>query len=332
MRTEKQEKAMKTAERKVELQNEELLARNTGPKNISVYLGDNREKFEALKEFYPDMTIPNVVNTFVKNYLAANAILLDDNLKARMAKNVDLGILLLEKFDKWTLENVEETKQGIIDKILGPDYFVVKSGSSQLLSDLSDRKKERLVLSLCELLFMADWDLREFFTQRMKKHDPYCGSAYENYWDAIIEDFPDYEDLTFKEFLKDGANVPILNPEILQGNSLFLETTSSVEDLLEYEYPHDDQLIWCVCLLDALADMLNDESEYDKSIKVIDSEKDVKNILTNILEFHMNHEDFNYNDAYLDIHTDGKLIRVGREFIYPVHVRDPTTESDEDKD
>lgn len=305
-------------------------------KNISVYLGEDRHKFEALKEFYPDMTIPAVVNTFVKNYLAANEILLDDNLKARMAKNVDLGILLLEKFDKWTLESVEKNgKKGIIsslDKIiLGPDYFVIKDGS-QPLRDLSDRKKERLVLSLCELLFMSDPEIREFFTQRMKKHDPYCGSNYENYWEIIIETFPNYKDLTLNKFLKKGAYVPILNPEILQGNSLFLETTSSIEDLLEYEYPHDDQLIWCVCLLDALADMLNDESEYDKSITVFDSEEDIKDILTNLLDFHIEHKDFDYAEAYLHIHTDGKLERSGREFIYPVHVVDPTKqESDADK-
>ena len=88
------------------------------PKNISVYLGDNRQKFEALKQFYPEMTIPNIVNNIVEDYISTNDVLFDDSLKTRMSKNIELGIQFLEKCDKWTFENIEEehNKKSILVK------------------------------------------------------------------------------------------------------------------------------------------------------------------------------------------------------------------------
>jgi len=290
----------------------------TGPKNISVYLGDNRQKFEALKRFYPEMTIPNIVNTTVENYINANEILLDDSLETRMTSNIELGIQFLEKCDKWTLENVEKEGKSFYDRLVGSEYLVVKSGP-QLLKDLPTKNKQNLVLSLCEILFISDQNMRECFTERMKNHDSHCDNP-DNYWDNLQIEFPDYIDMTLQEFIENGADVPLLDPQSLQSKSTFLETTSTLNELLEPFYPHDDQIIWCICLLDALADYLNMQSSYDESLKIIDSEKDVKDIIFSILEFHRSHKDFKMKDPILDIHPDGRLIRDGRSFIYPVHI------------
>ena len=109
----------------------------TGPKNISVYLGDNRQKFESLKQFYPEMTIPNIVNTTVDEYVSVNAILFDDTLQTRMSKNIELGITFLEKCDKWTYENVEKehNNKSFLGKISGSEYLIAKTGF-KVLHDL----------------------------------------------------------------------------------------------------------------------------------------------------------------------------------------------------
>ena len=69
-----------------------------------------------------------------------------------------------------------------------------------------------------------------------------------------------------------------------------------------------------------MSDCLNEPSSSDKSIKVIDSAKDIKNILTTILDYYETSDDYGYEEAVIDIHTDGKLTRDGREFVYPVHI------------
>jgi hypothetical protein len=293
---------------------------NTGPKNISVYLGDNRQKFEALKTFYPEMTIPNIVNSIVEDYISTNDVLFDDSLKTRMSKNIELGIQFLEKCDKWTYENVEKehNNKSILGKIAGSNSYITKIGT-KVLHDLPPKNKERLILSLCEILFISFPNMRKSFTEHIKKHDSNCTSDGEGtYWDDILEDFPLISDLSLDDFLKNGADVPILNPVTLQSRSSFLETTLSVDELLENGL-HDHQIIWCICLLDSLADCLNAPSSSDKSIKIIDSEKDLENILNTILEFY-ERDDFNYKQPVIDIHTDGKLSRSGREFVYPVHI------------
>jgi hypothetical protein len=290
----------------------------TESKNISVYLGDNRQKFESLKRFYPEMTIPNIVNTTVENYISSNEILLDDSLETRMSKNIELGIQFLEKCDKWTLENVEKGGKSFYDRLVGSEYLVVKVGP-QLLKNLPPKNKQNLVLSLCEILFISDQEMRECFTERMKKHDSHC-DVPDNYWDNLQLEFPEYVDMTLQEFIEKGADVPLINPQSLQSKSTFLETTNTLDELLEPFYPHDDQIIWCICLLDALADYLNMQSGYDESLKVIDSEKNVKDIISSVLEFYKSHKDFKYTDPILEIHTDGRLVRDGRSFIYPVHI------------
>jgi len=290
----------------------------TESKNISVYLGDNRQKFESLKRFYPEMTIPNIVNTTVENYISSNEILLDDSLETRMSKNIELGIQFLEKCDKWTLENVEKGGKSFYDRLVGSEYLVVKVGP-QLLKNLPPKNKQNLVLSLCEILFISDQEMRECFTERMKKHDSHC-DVPDNYWDNLQLEFPEYVDMTLQEFIEKGADVPLINPQSLQSKSTFLETTNTLDELLEPFYPHDDQIIWCICLLDALADYLNMQSSYDESLKVIDSEKNVKDIISSVLEFYKSHKDFKYTDPILEIHTDGRLVRDGRSFIYPVHI------------
>ena len=62
------------------------------------------------------------------------------------------------------------------------------------------------------------------------------------------------------------------------------------------------------------------QSASDESLKVIDSDKDVKDILSSAIEFYKSHKDFKYKDPILVIDTDGRLVRNGRSFIYPVHI------------